>query len=84
MPETEKIRVYFLASGEIAIPLLDALMQSKRLELVGLASQFKEFKGTGPLPISLTSGSFCWRTRITASRIDIADGLLPTSLCKLP
>lgn len=49
MPETEKIRVYFLASGEIAIPLLDALMQSKRLELVGLASQFKEFKGTGPV-----------------------------------
>ena len=49
MPETEKIRVYYLASGDIGIPLLQALMKSERLELAGLASQFKTSKGPGPV-----------------------------------
>ena len=49
MPETEKIRVYYLASGDIGIPLLQALLKSERLALAGVASQFKMSKGPGPV-----------------------------------
>ncbi len=49
MPETEKIKVYYLASGNIGIPLLKALLKSERLELTGIASQLKESKSCGPV-----------------------------------
>ena len=49
MPETEKIKVYYLASGNIGIPLLKALLKSEKLELTGIASQLKESKSCGPV-----------------------------------
>lgn len=52
MPETEKIRVYYLASGDIGIPLLKALLKSERLELAGVASQLKQSKSAGPIRTS--------------------------------
>lgn len=39
MPSQPKVRVYFLSSGRIGVPILDALCQDTRLELVGIGSQ---------------------------------------------
>ena len=36
---SSKVRVYFLASGRIGVPILDALCHSTELELVGIGSQ---------------------------------------------
>lgn len=49
MSETEKIKIYYLASGHISIPILKAIMAAENLELVGIGSQQKVAKGTGPV-----------------------------------
>ena len=36
---TSKVRVYFLSSGRIGVPILDALCRDTELELVGIGSQ---------------------------------------------
>ena len=44
-----KVKVFYLGSGDISIPILDALKKAPGLELVGIASQMKESKGEGPV-----------------------------------
>ena len=48
MPEA-KVKIYFLGSGPISIPVMHALMEAPNLELVGIGSQQKPDKGTGPV-----------------------------------
>ena len=36
---SSKVRVYFLSSGRIGVPILDALCHDTELELVGIGSQ---------------------------------------------
>ena len=44
-----KVKVYFLGSGDISIPIMEALRNAPGLELMGVASQRKESKGPGPV-----------------------------------
>ena len=44
-----KVKVYFLGSGDISIPIMEALRKAPGLELTGVASQKKESKGAGPV-----------------------------------
>ena len=44
-----KVKIYYLASGHISIPILHALMKAPGLELMGVASQRKEPKVSGPV-----------------------------------
>lgn len=69
MPETDKIKVYYLASGHIGIPLLRALLSSEKLELVGVASQLKTSKSTGPVRTSKSPlVQYCEKNGLEISR----------------
>lgn len=48
MSENQKVKIYYLASGNISIPILKWIMSSDDLELCGIGSQLKASKGTGP------------------------------------
>ncbi len=45
----DKVKIYYLASGDISIPILHALKDAHGLKLTGIASQKKESKGEGPV-----------------------------------
>ena len=44
-----KVKVFFLGSGDISIPIMEALRKAPGLEFMGVASQKKESKGAGPV-----------------------------------
>lgn len=44
MPSSDKINIYYLASGNIAIPILEALRGAAFLHLCGIGSQHKEVR----------------------------------------
>lgn len=47
MPESDKVKIYYLASGHISIPIFEKLRQSGIVSMVGVGSQEKASKQTG-------------------------------------
>ena len=45
----DKVKIYYLGSGPISIPVMHALMDAANLDLVGIGSQQKRDKGMGPV-----------------------------------
>ena len=54
MPAEEKVKVYYLASGHIGIPILKALLESKRLDIAGIGSQKRAARENAPVRSSVS------------------------------
>ena len=67
----KRIKVYFLGSGPISIPIMHALMQAPNLKLVGVGSQQKQDKEDGPVRTKKSKlVVHCEENRIAIDRIE--------------
>ena len=67
---TDKIRIYFMGSGKIAVPVLQALAASKSIELLGIGTQTDQPAGRKkqlhPTPV----GQFAAENKLAADKIE--------------
>jgi methionyl-tRNA formyltransferase len=67
---TDKIRIYFMGSGKIAVPVLRALTASERIELLGIGTQTDQPAGRKkqlrPTPV----GQFAAENKLPADKIE--------------
>lgn len=69
MASSEPVSVYYLASGRLGVPLLDALAGDARIRLVGVGTQPDRLGGRHRRPIATPIGAHAERLGRTADRV---------------
>ena len=67
--QKNKVKVYFLGSGAFAVPFLDALGRSGKIELIGVGTQPDKPSGRKRLPKATPLGAFADAMKIPCRRI---------------
>lgn len=67
--QKNKVKVYFLGSGAFAVPFLDALSRSGKIDLVGVGTQPDKPSGRKRLPKATPLGAFADAMQIPCARV---------------
>lgn len=66
----DKIRIYFMGSGKIAVPVAKALVEAGNIDLAGIGTQVDQRAGRGKEKRPTPVGQFAVENKLTADKIE--------------
>lgn len=67
---SDRIRIYFMGSGKIAVPVLDALVKSEKINLLGIGTQVDQPAGRKKLLTPTPAGQFAAENKLDVDKIE--------------
>jgi len=67
---TDKIRIYFMGSGKIAVPVVKALAEADDIDLLGIGTQVDQRAGRGKATRPTPVGQFAAENKLEADKIE--------------